>query len=294
MLLHNDLWASCPEVVVVLGKICLDILLIIAGASYFISTGLYAVSFQRANSERSWLNLGFLLGGFLAQTALLGILTIQTGTIPLTSQVLPALCGWLVVIVYVYLELSTSQQALGALIVPIVTLLHLLAIPDLYGIAEITPVAHSAGWFRLHVLAYILAYVAFAISCVSAVMYVMLLGEIQAKHLGYFYERLPSLESLNQVNNRAATLGFILLTAGIVSSTIWAYQSLGRVMVWTEPTVAPLLLTWVIYAGHLWARLMSGWQGRRAALLSIAGFTVVVLAFPVVGVFFSGVHPLGG
>ena len=270
----------------------MDFALIISGLSYFVSTVLYAIHFQRATPERSVASLGFLLGGFVAQSVLLGILTLEAGTVPLTTQVLPALCAWLVVIVYVYLELSTSQQALGALIVPIVTLLHLLAIPDLYGAERVMPVEHSGGWFRLHVLAYILAYVAFAISCVSAVMYVMLLGEIQKKHLGYFYERLPSLDSLNQVNNRAATFGFVLLTAGVVSSTIWAYQ-LDRLWVWGEPTVAPLLLTWVIYAGHLWARYMSGWQGRRAAILSIAGFTVVVLAFPVIGVFFTGVHPLG-
>ena len=271
----------------------MDIVLIISALCYFVSTVLYAAHFQRASPGRARAGLVFLLGGFLAQSVLLGLLTWEAGTVPLTKQVLPALCAWLVVIVYVYLELSTGQQALGALIVPIVMLLHLLALPDLYGADRVMPVEHSGGWFRLHVLAYILAYVAFAISCVSAVMYVMLLGEIQKKHLGYFYERLPSLDALNQVNNRAATFGFVLLTAGIVSSTIWAYQELDRIWVWGEPTVAPLLLAWVIYAGHLWARYMSGWEGRRAAMLSIAGFTVVVLAFPVVGVFFSGVHPLG-
>ena len=271
----------------------MDSVLIISALCYSISTVFYALHFQRATPGRAKMGLAFLIAGFLAQSVLLGFLTVEAGTVPLTKQVLPALCAWLVVIVYVYLELSTGQQALGALVVPIVTLLHLLALPDLYGTERVMPVEYSGGWFRLHVLAYILAYVAFAISCVSAVMYVMLLGEIQKKHLGYFYERLPSLDALNQVNNRAATFGFILLTVGVVSSTIWAYQELDRLWVWGEPTVAPLLLAWVIYAGHLWARYMSGWQGRRAALLSIAGFTVVVLAFPIVGVFFSGVHPLG-
>ncbi len=269
----------------------MDIALLISAASYLVSTTLYALHFQRGESSRSGACLGFLLGGFAVQSVLLGMLSLEAGTVPLTTQVLPAMCAWLIVIVYVYIELSTQQQALGALIVPIVTLLHLLAIPNLYGAEHVLASEHSGGWFRLHVLAYILAYVAFAISCVSAVMYVMLLGEIQKKHLGYFYERLPSLDSLNQVNNHAATFGFVFLTAGVVSSTVWAYQELDRIWVWGEPTVAPLLLTWVIYAGHLWVRYMSGWQGRRAAVLSIAGFTLVVLAFPVVGVFFSGFHP---
>lgn len=270
----------------------MDILLILSAAAYLASTGFYAANFQQASRFRARAGLYCLLVGFAGQSALLGHVGYAAGTVPLTAQILPVLCAWLVVIVYVYLEVTTRQQALGALIVPIIALLHLLGLSDLYGV-DATPVEHSGGWFRLHVLAYILAYAAFAISCVSAVMYVMLLGEIQEKHLGYFYARLPSLDSLNQVNNRAATFGFVLLTAGVVSSTIWAYQELDRLWVWGEPSVAPLLLTWVIYAGHLWARYMSGWEGRRAAVLSIAGFTVVVLAFPVVGVFFTGVHPFG-
>ncbi|MBE84330.1 MAG: hypothetical protein CME21_17355 [Gemmatimonadetes bacterium] len=271
----------------------MDVLLIITAACYLASTVFYALRFQKEGPERSTTSLGFLLAGFLVQTILLGWMTFEGGTVPLTKEALPTLCAWLIVIVYVYVELSTSQQALGALIVPIVTLLHVLAVAGLYQTEAIVAVEHSGGWFRLHVLAYILAYVAFAISCVSAVMYVMLLGEIQKKHLGYFYERLPSLDSLNQVNNRAATFGFVLLTAGVFSSTIWAYQELDTIWVWGEPTVFPLLLSWLIYGGHLIARIAGGWQGRRAAVLSIAGFTIVVLAFPVVGVFFSGVHPFG-
>jgi len=271
----------------------LNVLIIITTVCYSVSTFFYGANFQQVSVFRSRAARVTLIAGFLFQTALLGILTMSAGTVPLTSQVLPTLCAWLVVLVYVYLELSTGQLALGALIVPIIALLHILGMADLYGTDQVVQVEHSGGWFRLHVLAYILAYAAFAISCVSAVMYVMLLGEIQKKHLGYFYDRLPSMGSLNQVNNRAATFGFILLTAGVVSSTIWAYQELNRVWVWGEPTVAPLLLTWVIYAGHLFARYASGWQGKRAAFLSIAGFTLVVLAFPVIGVFFSGFHPFG-
>jgi ABC-type uncharacterized transport system permease subunit len=270
----------------------LEVLLIATALLYCASTLLYAANFQQATSLRGRGARGTLLGGFVVQTFLLGAWTLESGTVPLTTQVLPTLCAWLVVIVYMYLELSTEQQALGALIVPIVTLLHILGLADLFG-AQIVQAEHTGGWFRLHVLAYILAYAAFAISCVSAVMYVMLLGEIQKKHLGYFYDRLPSLDTLNQANNGSATFGFVLLTAGVVSSTIWAYQELHNIWVWAEPTVFPLLLTWVIYAGNLWARYLSGWQGRRAAFLSIAGFTLVVLAFPVVGVLFSGFHPLG-
>lgn len=272
----------------------MDALLLLSALLYTVSAGAYALNFQSKSASRGSVGTSALLAGWVAQTFFLGLLTALTGSIPLTKEALPALCAWLIVIVYLYLELTSRERSLGALIVPIVWLLQVLAIPQLYGVDEAATTPHSGGWFRLHVLAYILAYGAFAISCVSAVMYVMLLGEIQQKHLGYFYERLPSLDVLDLLNNRAASFGFLLLTAGVVSSTVWAYQEMDRAWVWAEPAVAPLLLTWVIYAGHVFARYASGWQGRRAAYLSIAGFTLVILAFPVVGVFFSGHHPFGG
>ncbi len=271
----------------------MDTLLILSALLYTVSAGAYALNFQTRSAARGSVGTSAMLAGWVTQTFFLGLLTAQSGSVPLTKEALPALCAWLIVIVYLYLELTSRERSLGALIVPIVWLLHLLAIPQLYGV-EAAAAPHSGGWFRLHVLAYILAYAAFAISCVNAVMYVMLLGEIQHKHLGYFYERLPSLDVLDLLNNRAATFGYILLTAGVVSSTVWAYQEMNRAWVWAEPTVAPLLLTWVIYGGHVIARYALGWQGRRAAFLSIAGFTLVILAFPVVGVFFSGHHPFGG
>ncbi len=269
-----------------------DLLVVLTAVAYAVSAIGYAANFQRRGETRGQTGSWGLILGWGMHSVLLGTLTVATGKVPLNSQVLPSLCAWLVVVVYLYLELTTKDRSLGALVVPIVTLLHLLAAFNLAGLEEAPQVVHSGGWFKLHVLAYILAYAAFAISCVSSIMYVLLLGEIQKKHLGFFYARLPSLETLNQINNRAATFGFVFLTGGVIASSVWAYQELSQLWVWGKPAFAPLLMTWVIYAGHLAARWIAGWRGKRAAMLSIVGFAVVVFAFPVVGVLFSGKHPL--
>ena len=262
--------------------------------AYAVSAVGYAANFLHRGTVRQRIGGWGLLGAWGVHTALLVSLTVAAGKVPLTNEVLPSLCAWLVVIVYLYLELSTGDRFLGALVVPIVTLLHLLGAMHMMGMEEAPRVAFSGPWFQLHVLGFILAYAALAISCVSSVMYVMLLGEIQKKHLGFFYERLPSLDTLDQINSRAATFGFAFLTVGGGAGMIWSYVDLHRpAFVWMEPAFAPLLATWVIYAGHLIARKVGGWQGRRAAFLSIFGFVLVVLAFPVVGVLFSGKHPLG-
>ncbi|MDA0748397.1 MAG: cytochrome c biogenesis protein CcsA [bacterium] len=270
-----------------------DLLVVLTGAIYAVSTAGYAANFQHRRPVWARMGTWGLVLGWLVHCLLLGGLVLATGKVPLNSQVLPSLCAWLVVIVYFYLEVTTRDRSLGALVVPIVTLLHVLTALNLFGMEEAPGVAFSGGWFKLHVLAYILAYAAFAISCVSSLMYVMLLGEIQQKHLGFFYDRLPPLDTLDQMNNRAATFGFVFLTAGAIASSVWAYQEMYGLWVWGKPAFAPLLISWVIYAGHVGLRFIAGWRGKRAALLSIVGFVLVVFAFPVVGVFFSGKHPLG-
>ena len=270
-----------------------DILLITTASAYIASAMGYALHFHRPKALWRGLSTWGLWAGWGLHTALLGAIAMATGGIPLTNQVLPSLCAWLVVVVYAYLEVSSRDRSLGALIVPIVVILHLLTLSKLFGVEHIQGTGYSGGWFKLHVLAYLLAYTAFAISCVGGIMYLVLLGEIQAKHLGFFYGRLPSLEVLNQITNRAATFGFVFLTSGCIASSVWAFQHFSQVSIWREPVFLPVLIAWIIYAGNLAARWWGGWQGKRAAFLSIIGFALVVLAFPVVGVLFSGPHNVG-
>jgi ABC-type transport system involved in cytochrome c biogenesis permease subunit len=271
----------------------LDALLIFTALAYLVSAIGYALHFNQPKALWRGLSTWAVCGGWGIHSILLVLITFSAGGVPLTNQLLPSMCAWLVVVVYVYLEVSTKDRSLGALIVPIVVVLHILTVTKMLGIESIQTTVHSGGWFKLHVLAYVLAYAAFAISCVGGVMYLMLLGEIQAKHFGFFYDRLPSLEVLNQINNRAATFGFLFLTGGTIASSIWAYREFSDSSIWSEPVFLPIIITWVIYAANLVARWWAGWQGKRSAFLSIMGFALVILAFPVVGLLFSGPHGLG-
>ena len=269
-----------------------DLLVVSAAVAYAASAVGYVADFCSKAKPGGRVASLLLVAGWVLQTLSLGLIVDRTGGLPLTSQVLPTICAWLVVIVYLYLEWSAQDRAFGALVVPIAAVLQVLAAYELTAIDQIRLGVHSGGWFRAHVLLYILAYAAFSISCVSSAMYLMLFAEIQKKVLGFFYDRLPSLGTLDQITNRSTSLGFAFLTAGVVASAVWANQAQYGMGVWGHPAFAPLLVAWVIYAGHLGVRWFAGWQGKRAAYFSIVGFILVVSAFPVVGFFTSGQHPL--
>jgi ABC-type transport system involved in cytochrome c biogenesis permease subunit len=140
------------------------------------------------------------------------------------------------------------------------------------------------------------AYASFALACVLGVTYVLLFNEIKAKQLGFFYTRLPSLQSLDDMNARVVTIGWIFLTIGIVVGGIWASQiqtspdPRAQAMSVADPKILVALVSWVVYAFALFARRAIGWSGRRAAYLSAIGFAIVLLNFVPVGYFLTKSH----
>ena len=76
----------------------------------------------------------------------------------------------------------------------------------------------------MHVVSLLFAYASFALACVLGVTYVLLFKEIKAKHLGFFYARLPSLQVLDAMNGRVVTIGWVFLTLGLAVGGMWATQ----------------------------------------------------------------------
>jgi ABC-type transport system involved in cytochrome c biogenesis permease subunit len=140
------------------------------------------------------------------------------------------------------------------------------------------------------------AYASFALACVLGITYVLLFNEIKAKHLGYFYARLPSLQVLDTMNGRVVTIGWALLTVGIVVGGIWAMQVHRHpdpriaAMSVEDPKILVALVCWGVYSFALVARRAIGWTGRRAAWLSAIGFAIVLLNFVPVGYFLTKSH----
>ena len=81
--------------------------------------------------------------------------------------------------------------------------------------------------FGVHVSSLLFAYASFALACVIGITYVLLFKEIKAKHLGFFYARLPSLQVLDSMNQRAIVVGWVFLTIGLVVGAIWTGQVRG-------------------------------------------------------------------
>ena len=175
-------------------------------------------------------------------------------------------------------------------------LVALYIIPALDPTVSPRPSLLQSPLFTLHIVSVLFAYASFALAFVLGVTYVLLFKEIKAKHLGFFYARLPSLQVLDAMNGRVVTIGWICLTIGIAIGGIWATQVQGstdpraQAMSVADPKILVALLTWVIYSFSLFARRTIGWSGRRAAWLSALAFVIILLNFVPVGYFLTKSH----
>jgi ABC-type transport system involved in cytochrome c biogenesis permease subunit len=192
--------------------------------------------------------------------------------------------------------MTTDERAMGVFILPL--LVALQAIPALRPGMEARPAVLQGPLFGVHVSSLLFAYASFALACVIGITYVLLFKEIKAKHLGFFYARLPSLQVLDHMNQRAIAIGWVFLTLGIVVGAVWAAQARGgygagdprvQAMSLLDPKIFVALVCWAVYSFELAARRF-GWGGRRAAYLSALGFGIVLLNFVPISYFLTRSH----
>jgi len=102
-------------------------------------------------------------------------------------------------------------------------------------------------------------------------------------------EALPDKKLLDTLSYKTIMVAFPLMTLVIITGAIWANYAWGTYWSW-DPKETWSLITWLVYALYLHARITIGWHGRRTAYISIIGFAVVVFTFLGVNIALSGLH----
>jgi len=193
-----------------------------------------------------------------------------------------------IVAVFVALQRRYRAAVLGSFVTPVALLMMLASASFPPAIAPLNP-ALKSGWLGVHTIVAFAGYAAFAVAFSAGLMYLLQEHYLKTKRLGALYRRLPSLETLDDINYRCLTIGFPLLTVAIVSGAIWAETAWGSYWSW-DPKETWSLITWLVYAALLHGRLTTGWRGRRAAVLAILGFCVLLFTFLGVNLLMSGLH----
>lgn len=187
---------------------------------------------------------------------------------------LVALAGILLYLVGFY---RRGLQVLSVVLLPLAMVLALVSnlLP-----AETLPIAGPAldRLLTLHVAVSTLGAAALFLPFAGSLLYLWQERALKRKGGARVLRlRLPALETCEALVHGSLLIGFLLLTAGIVTGALWKAASPQRAFWLWEQRETLALLAWAIFAGLIGARLVAGWRGRRAAYWVLAGVTAVML-----------------
>jgi cytochrome c-type biogenesis protein CcsB len=245
---------------------------------------------------------GIAIFGLVVHTVALGMRWYESyqlghGHIPLSNlyESLMSL-SWTTVIIYLIVEYRYKSKALGVFIFPLISIAMAYASlsPNIQDEIEPLMPALQSNWLTYHVMTCFLSYSAFAISFGSSITYLVKYKKVKEKVPAGadMSELFPSMESLDDIIYKTIAIGFLLLTIGIITGAVWANYAWGSYWSW-DPKETWSLITWLMYAAFIHARLTRGWHGRKTAILSIIGFAAVLFTFLGVNFLLSGLHSYG-
>ncbi len=229
---------------------------------------------------------------------------------------------WLLLSIYLYIEKQTKSKLIGSILIPVTLLIsgfaNLTLSPEMQKSSPLVPALQS-NWLMMHVSMMLLSYSTLIIGsllCIlflvisryrevdlkllddsSLPLYNIMLDYYEAKLLAPSTEiselgKLKLLQSIDNWSYRIIGLGFPFLTIGIISGGVWANEAWGSYWSW-DPKETWALITWLVFAAYLHARITKGWQGRKPAIIAAGGFFVVWICYLGVNILGKGLHSYG-
>ena len=255
-------------------------------ALLFVSVALFAagwaVSLARVRSGRESLRIAAkacMYGGLVAG---LGVLVWHSADrhnwLPLADNFDSLVWLALLLALFVlYTQRTHPLRGLDWFVAPIVVLLLVAA--AIFGRAKPHEYDVRSVWLWTHRVTAYGGAVGFAVAGAVGAMYLIVSHRLRAKTVtvpgaGGAGPAFGSLERLEHLTLAAVTLGFSLLTIGTVTGVVVYMEDPAH----TTPVakVALAVAVWVVYAVVLHSPINPSFRGRRAAVLSVVGFVLMV------------------
>jgi len=239
-------------------------------------------SVQRPGSERAplWhgvvLALALILHGTLLMHGMFDSGELRFGFAHALSATL-----WITALIVCVEAMFSPSRGMFLLVLPLAGAASLL--PALFP-GAIVGRSSGAPLFQVHLLLAILAYSLLTIAAIHALLMATmerrLHGEASASggRLAFVIDRLPPLLAMEGVLFRLITVGFILLSATLVSGIFFSEQLFGSPLRFDHKTVFAIA-SWIVFAGLLLGRVVFGWRGRTALRWTLTGFVMLMLAY---------------
>ncbi len=259
----------------------------------FVATAAYIVFFISRNKAIRKISRILMFVSGILQTLYIVMRFALAGHTPITSQHEAVFFfAWATTWAYFSFRWWYKVKNFGTFVSVLIFALLVVSSFSEKTIDPLLPALQSV-WLPVHGGVSLVAYGFLSLAFCGGLMYLLLERELKSKKFGYFFARFPSLDSLDQLNIHCLTVGFIFLTIGIVTGSVWARQAWGTYWQW-DPKETWSLITWFIYLVQIHQRFTVGWRGKRAAVMAVLGFAAVVFTLWGVTYLLGGVHSYAG
>lgn len=129
-----------------------------------------------------------------------------------------------------------------------------------------------------HLVLSLLAYALFSIAAILALMDAFQEHALKTKRMGRIFTILPPLDALEETLFLMVHMGFVLLTASMLTGGWYAYEQRGSPLALNHKQLFTWA-TWLVFGVLLLGRHLQGWRGRRAVRFTLSGYLFLALAF---------------
>ena len=219
--------------------------------------------------ERAAILLPLALHGWLLYDGIFAVQQMRFGFAQALSMMLwlaVAIC-WIEGLVYRIEALFPMVLVIAALCAPL---------PGFFS-GRLTPDAYPLE-FKLHLFAGMVAYSLFTVATFHAVLISIVERQLHVSP-SVADRGMPPLLSLEALVFRLTGAAFVVLTLTVAVGIAYSESIFGRAMRFDHKTVF-VVLSWLIFGLLLAGRWLYGWRGRTALRWTLAGFLMLMLAYP--------------
>lgn len=248
-------------------------LLWIAISTYLLSGAMAVLTLVNDRKIPAWQTYGVALIGLAAHTSELASELLVEGMLQMSLLNSISVCVWMTISVILVSSLTKPIHNLFTFFMPAGSIFLLIG---LFAPQLASPKTYSAGML-VHIFVSLLAYSVIIVATLQAI-----LVNIQTNHLHRheFDNRLtsilPPLQSMERLMFEWLMVGFVLLTAAIVTGGLYVENLLAQHLI--HKTVLTLI-GWGFFATLIFGHFYLGWRGQYASRLVYFGFGFLLIAF---------------
>nr|NP_683851.1 cytochrome c biogenesis protein [Chaetosphaeridium globosum]AAM96505.1 protein involved in cytochrome c biogenesis [Chaetosphaeridium globosum] len=269
---------------------------------------------------------GMVIISFLTGFSLI-IHWINTGHIPISNLYESCIfLAWILILLYIVLEKNLNNQLLNVIFIPSCMFIYSFAslvLPKTMQNSTTLVPALQSQWLMMHVTMMMFSYGALLCGSILAIAFLVLdsspnnikiysneINEIELNKFLHFnelnsiektenalyfskiLEKKKTLRDLDYWSSRIISIGFPLLTIGILSGAVWANEAWGSYWSW-DPKETWALITWLIFSIYIHTRFSNDFESSKSAWIAALGFFVIWICYLGVNLIGKGLHSYG-